>query len=325
MKRPVALTSAGLLALTAYYNPLGGERRRRNYRTFRRLLGVPLVTVEWAPDGRFELGPEDAELLIQVEGGDLLWQKERLLNIGLAHLRRERLARDVAVIDADVVFASEGWVRNVRQALEANPIVQCFEQVDYLPESMPHAPSLADLLRLRPEHSARSRACVIGQGETAVDGDQHTSRGWIGPRKPGRGQPGMAFAVRLPDYPSFELYEGNIVGGADSVLLAACAGVLQRFHRERGYSPGHQADIDRWAQRHIRAAAGIGWADNRVLHLWHGPIASRQYAQRVDILASRKYDPARDLDRTGAAIRLRGHAADLRHAVAQYLRSRDDA
>src|SRR5262245_42591250 len=75
-----------LWAITSYFNPAGYRNRRENYRLFRERLAVPLVTVEWARDGRFALGPEDAEVLVQVSGGDVLWQKERLLNVALRHL-----------------------------------------------------------------------------------------------------------------------------------------------------------------------------------------------------------------------------------------------
>jgi hypothetical protein len=50
---------------------------------FRANLGAPLVTVELSFDGRFELTDQDADVLIQLCGGALLWQKERLLNLAL--------------------------------------------------------------------------------------------------------------------------------------------------------------------------------------------------------------------------------------------------
>jgi len=59
-------------AITSYYNPLRGAHRRRNYDVFRRHLRMPLLTVEWSPEGRFELGPRDAEILVQLAGGGLL-------------------------------------------------------------------------------------------------------------------------------------------------------------------------------------------------------------------------------------------------------------
>jgi hypothetical protein len=54
-----------LWAITSYFNPAGYRTRLENYRRFRAHLTVPLVTVEASFDGRFELGPADADILVQ--------------------------------------------------------------------------------------------------------------------------------------------------------------------------------------------------------------------------------------------------------------------
>ena len=64
-------------AITSYFNPVGYRRRLSNYRTFRADLAVPLVAVELSFDGRFELTDDDADILIQLSGGAVLWQKDR--------------------------------------------------------------------------------------------------------------------------------------------------------------------------------------------------------------------------------------------------------
>jgi hypothetical protein len=83
-------------AIASYYNPVGYRRRLANYRLFRANLGIPLVTVELSFDGRFELAEDDADILIQLTGGAVLWQKERLLNLAAkavpAGLRRDPAA-----------------------------------------------------------------------------------------------------------------------------------------------------------------------------------------------------------------------------------------
>jgi hypothetical protein len=52
---------------------MGYRRRRANYRLFRERLKVPLVAVELAYGPNFELGEGDAEILMQLRGGDVLW------------------------------------------------------------------------------------------------------------------------------------------------------------------------------------------------------------------------------------------------------------
>ena len=97
-------------AITCYFNPVGYRSRLANYRVFRRHLSVPLVTVELAYDAEFHLDRDDAEIMIQVRGGDVLWQKERLLNIALAAL--PRACRTVAGSTATCVPAQRVGIRS---------------------------------------------------------------------------------------------------------------------------------------------------------------------------------------------------------------------
>src|SRR5690348_10790032 len=95
--------AADLWVVTAYFNPAGFRSKRRNYDLFRDRIaaaGIPLVTVECALGGRpFELphGPD----VRRVHGRDVMWQKERLLNVAIAGLPAG--CRKVAWLDADIL------------------------------------------------------------------------------------------------------------------------------------------------------------------------------------------------------------------------------
>ena len=89
-----------LWAITCLFNPAGFRIRTDNYRIFRQQLRLPLLTVELAFEGGFELAEGDADILVQRRGGARLWQKERLLNIALEHLPDDCDA--VVAVDADV-------------------------------------------------------------------------------------------------------------------------------------------------------------------------------------------------------------------------------
>lgn len=134
----------------------------------------------------------------------------------------------------------------------------------------------------------------------------------------------LSIALRLEDLPDFELYEGNIVGGGDQVLVAASLGRLDEHFLHRSLASGHQADVSAWARRCLRTTPGIGLADNRLLHLWHGAMEGRQYGIRHSILRGCDYDPQRDLDRSGEALHFAAGAAMLKTAVQAYLMSRGD-
>src|SRR5262249_45258308 len=108
-------------------NPARYQRRLANYRVFRERLIVPLVTVELAYGHDFELDGEDAEILIRLRGGDILWQKERLLNIALRALPDKY--RNVVWFDCDVVFEADDWPERTSLLLDRYTLVQPFSRL----------------------------------------------------------------------------------------------------------------------------------------------------------------------------------------------------
>ena len=128
------MSAEQLWAVTAYFNPCGYRSRLANFRAFRARLDVPLVAVELVYGDRAELEAGDADVLVRVPGQDVLWQKERLLNVGLGALPESCDA--VAWLDCDIVFASAGWARSVLDALDAAPVVQPFAVMYDLPRGL---------------------------------------------------------------------------------------------------------------------------------------------------------------------------------------------
>src|SRR3954452_2532913 len=74
-----------LCVAAAYFNPAGFRSKLHNYHLFRDRVaaaGIPLVTVECALGGQpFELPPGPG--VRHVRGRDVMWQKERLLNLAI--------------------------------------------------------------------------------------------------------------------------------------------------------------------------------------------------------------------------------------------------
>src|SRR5436190_23735340 len=105
-----------LWALTSYFNPMRYRRRRQNFRRFREHRRAPLLAVELGYGGRFELEPGDADLLVQIPGNDVLWQKEKLLNAALPSLPAD--CDTVACADCDVLFGDADWTARALDALE---------------------------------------------------------------------------------------------------------------------------------------------------------------------------------------------------------------
>ncbi|MFQ6027631.1 MAG: hypothetical protein ACE5Q6_09085, partial [Dehalococcoidia bacterium] len=131
-----------LWAITSYFNPMGYRRRWVNYHTFRRNLAVPLLTIELAYHDDFELRPGDATRLIQLRSDQVMWQKERLLNLALQQLPPE--CRKVAWLDCDILFDCNNWASLTSQALEAFTLVQPFSKAHYLNRSIDLSRPLVD-------------------------------------------------------------------------------------------------------------------------------------------------------------------------------------
>ena len=78
-----------LCGVTSYFNPSGGTSRLWQYRLFRertKRQGLHLTTTELAfGDVEFGLSRDDADTLVhrRVSRENVLWQKERLLNLAL--------------------------------------------------------------------------------------------------------------------------------------------------------------------------------------------------------------------------------------------------
>jgi hypothetical protein len=90
---------------------------------------IPLATVELGFDGAvWELGAGDADLYVRVGGGDVMWQKERLLNLVLPRL--PAACTLVAWLDCDLLLPDPDWPgatwrRTSRQHRWCKPIHAC--------------------------------------------------------------------------------------------------------------------------------------------------------------------------------------------------------
>lgn len=313
-----------LLAITSYYNPFRGELRKSNYEVFRRHLGINLLTVEWSRNSDFDLCEKDADHLIQVSNGDLVWQKERLLNIGIAEAKSLGYSK-VALLDSDVVFHDPEWFRSVDAALDTCSFVQCFEQVDYLPRADYSGMSREQLISLEPDFSRNTFAYnLLNRGSIFCRADEESSR--QSPSTTLVANTGMAIAIRLDGDVRWRLYEGNIVGSGDLVLMAAVTNHLDQLFRIRPFTRAHRESICSWKAEHVPDDIRWGYVENHLAHLWHGEIENRRYLERNAILIECDYDPARDLDAaTTGALKLTDRGSDLKRMIAEYMGSREDS
>jgi hypothetical protein len=313
-------------AVTSYFNPVGWKVRRRNYRIFRRHLELPLLTVELAFGGRAELSAADADLYLCVDEGDVMWQKERLLNLGFAALPDH--VTHVAWLDCDIVLERPGWWRQALVALQQNAAVQVFESVAHLGPLVAEWNGLAGVSGDDPRIVARDVAVAERtrgrrwrRGESLRLPARH--------RPDGGGPPaakGVGWAARRELIVGLGLYDRAIVGGGDSAAVAAFLDDAEGFLD--GVSPDRHGFLGeayrQWAGRAAAAVGGrIGCVPGRALHLWHGELDRRAYASRYRVLAAHGFDAEVDL-RLGSqgAWQWATDKPKLHRAVAEYFRAR---
>lgn len=292
-----------LWVVTSYFNPAGYERRRRNFKAFRRLLGAPLLAVELAAPGAEQLDADDAEVLIRLTGEDGVWQKERLLNIGIAALPAH--VHYVAWVDCDVVFSDPDWTPGAIRQLEAHGgVLQPFERALHMPADLePETVTRDDCARAVPLLAGMAVAKAVQTGSFDKNEESLAKAAAL------RGTPhyyaamheyncyGMAWAAPRAVIERCGHYDRNVLGGGDALHVFAALSRLDEFWSGRNNTEAHKRDIRAWAAR--AAAAGalspLQYLSGDVYHLWHGHMAKRNYRGRNDILFRHAYDPLKDL------------------------------
>jgi hypothetical protein len=282
--------------ITTYFNLTNGSRRRANYHCFRRQISVPLLTVEWSPDRDFQLTEGDADVLLQVGGGDLMWQKERLLTMAVAALPDH--VKYVAWIDCDVLFENVNWADEAAEALSGNRVVQLFREIGF-PDAQESARLIASpapkldnaaLLNLPTRPSYLSQFLQFREDVVRIDLGRRTQSAILSNadilERPAHG---FAWAAQASFLRDIGLYDRCIVGSGDMHFCYGVAGLAQGFiqsQREIGVAfYGDCPSYRHWASRVAASCAGrLGCVGGRILHLFHGEMRERQYIQRIDNL-----------------------------------------
>ena len=274
-----------LWAITTYFNSAMNPWRRKNFALFRASLGVPLIAVEHGYDGPFELGAEDADIVIQLRGGDPMWQKERLLNLALDALPDGCDA--VAWVDCDVIFGRDDWPKLALRALESARLVQLFHRVHYVKESFADGmPNVEDTFLTR---SSIPIGIERGFSPIAIFEDGNINRY-------GRHTCGFAWAAPRAILESEGFYDTCIVGGGDRALAAAALGCIDHVVARHRMTPQHAAQYRDWAGGFESAVGGaIASIDCDLFHLWHGPYEKRQQRERYAKISPFDFDPTTDV------------------------------
>jgi hypothetical protein len=202
-------------AITSYFTPVGFRRRLSNYKIFRTNLAVPLVTVELSFDGRFELTDDDADILIQIAGGAVLWQNERLLNLAVNAVPSN--VKNVAWLGCDVILERADWVDEAKRQLNEFNAIQLFSAAVEIN---------SEDYEKRPDHyscdaSVPGVASLSNASELLSLGKQELNRRRAALNKEVLFHPGLAWAANRRLLEEHGFYDVSILGGGDELMAAS--------------------------------------------------------------------------------------------------------
>jgi hypothetical protein len=300
-----------LHVVTCVSNPIRWQSRIALYKAFEQHMlasGVKLTTVECAFGERpFELDNRYVNhVKVRANAGALVWNKEPLLNIGIARLPAD--AKYIATIDADVAFRNADWAAETVHALQHYPVVQPWSDCYDLGPNGVHLELHRSFCRLAYEGKP------IMQGPGTQGGPYQF------------GHPGYAWAwTRQALEWAGGLIETAGLGAADHHMATALIGRVGDSIPE-ALGEAYRAPLHIWQARvgtHI--ARNISYVPGTIEHTFHGAKGKRAYVDRWKILIENNFDPVIDLKRnTYGVIELAGNKPQLRHDIDRYFRSRNE-
>ena len=126
-----------ILGITTYFNPSKYKSKLKNYNKFFNNIskqGLKLLCIEVAFDEQnFELTKDHADILVQLRGNSVLWQKERILNLAIERLPSD--CHQVIWLDNDIIFENDDWLIEASLTLKKHKVLQPFQFVRRLGES----------------------------------------------------------------------------------------------------------------------------------------------------------------------------------------------
>jgi hypothetical protein len=275
-----------LCVISSFFNPNRYKTKTRNCRSFISSLersNLNYVMVECS-FGAQKYALKESPRVLRVRTTDVMWQKERLLNIALQHV--PKTCSKVAWIDCDVLFVNKDWAKETCELLNNYKIIQPFEfairlakgATSFSGDGEPYR-SFASVLKNNP--------VVLGRGTFALHG--HT---------------GFAWASHKDLLQRYGLYDAGIAGTGDHTMAHAFAGDWDGkcIARIIGQNPRFYRHYVNWSRRIYQSVrAQIGYVEGTLLHLWHGDVKNRRYVERDTYLEKYRYDPYKDiaLDKNG--------------------------
>ncbi|MCZ7547689.1 MAG: hypothetical protein M5U11_00840 [Anaerolineales bacterium] len=265
--------------VTCYFNSPGYQTKFNNFLKFEsnfRKAGINLVTIECA-FGNSDFALYESPNTLRIRSQDVMWQKERLINVAIAKL--PQYVRKVAWVDCDILFSNPNWLVETSKLLEKYPVVQPFQTAIRLPQGCDRYCGQGEIWE--------SFGYAINNAQDAIfKGDFQL-----------HGHTGFAWAAQRNVVENNGLYDAFLSGSGDHFMAhAMCGDFVSYCYDNLPMSEQHKSHFLKWAKQfHCDVRGRVGWLPGEVLHLWHGDRVNRNYTQRAVELANFDFDPLLDL------------------------------
>jgi hypothetical protein len=237
------------------------EYIKRNFDKMKKTISVDdLFVIELAYLDNDFLIPESQDF-IRLRGSErnLLWQKERLINIALQKIPEEY--KNIAWVDADILFDCEDLSKKINDKLNQYSVIQLFSKIHQLDQYE--------------QRFKTKNSCVYDSS----------------------GSPGYAWAMRREELDKLGgLFDRHITGNGDCLIeyvfqnhvkritmktLEKCDGMMSLYKKERKKSA-----------KYVKSS--VGFLETEIEHLYHGPY-NRRYEYRENLLGENDFDPEKDI------------------------------
>jgi hypothetical protein len=306
--------------LSTYYNPCRYRNRFDNFVQFVNNIGEDLFVAELAFEpSHFQLTSFAPTLQVLGTRRNLLWQKERLLNLLLEHIPANY--SEIAWIDCDVVFENTSWRSELMTCLDEYPLVQLFDTAVFMTADDRVNSTVPGMIRFLRANGIRDEADYL-----AFDNEQNASRRHLQSIEPAKYSyhSGLAWACRRDILKSIGFLDTNIAGGADMRMTLCAYGAWNLLSKHIGEGEGVLQATRLWGEVfHARVKGSIGFISGVVRHLYHGDLNDRQYHSRMAILNRNQFSPHADITINGDGLwEWSSNKSDMHREMADFFASR---
>jgi hypothetical protein len=242
-------TRTDVAVLLVFFDYVGSVRILMNYLFMReklKLANIPVFTLELVMKGS---KPKIRDA-IHVYGSSYLFQKEHLIRL-LEKQIPEKFTK-LACLDADVLFKEPDWYDKLSILLDTSQVVQCFETAIWL-----------DITYTKIQKSSKTVLQYIPKPNTHF---------WSSDIKY---HPGFGWAFTREWYNKIGFYDLAIIGSGDSILSHALFNFVKYDKLSLEFKL-YGSVRDWWKESDYKTS----YLPLTLYHLYHGPIASRQYVSR---------------------------------------------